>query len=75
MHRCRRCGKYYALPEWLPFHKNKIREVGVRSGRYLRNGKDNKVWDVCTVDPSDFDEGFPCMSKRLPSAKKRKKHT
>ena len=74
MHRCRRCGKYYALPEWLPFHKNKILdEDDNKLGKYLRNGEGNKVWEMCTVDPADFEVGFPCSSKRLPKVK-RKKH-
>ena len=25
-HRCRKCGKAYALPQWAPFHLNKVAE-------------------------------------------------
>lgn len=78
-HRCRRCGNCYAEPEWKPFHVNKISSTdnnprGNREGKYLRNGKDNKVWENCTVNESDFEEGFKDFpfwdtKKRLPPRK------
>ena len=70
--RCRRCGKYFASPEWLPYHQNKIdNETNTKKstdGRYLRNGVGNKVWDNCTVDERDFEDGFPQydLTKPLP---------
>ena len=49
MHRCRMCGKQYALPEWLPFH----------------DGPHNEVWKNCIVDPQLYDEGFPVLTGRF----------
>ena len=79
-HRCRRCGNCYAEPEWKPFHVNKISSVrGIREGNHLRNGKDNKVWENCTVNESDFEEGFKDFpywdtTKRLSPRKHPRKH-
>jgi hypothetical protein len=76
--RCRRCGKCYALPEWKVFHEDKtvsVEEWGDKraQSRHLRNSNGNKVWDLCTVDPAQFEEGFPCLdlSKRLPRLQKK----
>lgn len=76
-HRCRRCGKYYALPEWRPYHENRIQQEGLgnqRLGLHLHNGDGNKVWDNCTVNPADFEDGFPCMdlNKRLPRDRRKR---
>jgi hypothetical protein len=77
-HRCRRCGKYYSLPEWRPYHENNILSVvdwgdQRTQSRYLRHKDGNKVWDSCTVDPADFEEEFPCLdtSKRMPPPRKK----
>jgi hypothetical protein len=76
--RCRRCGKCYALKEWIPYHQNIIasqQDWGDRrpSARHLRNGPDNKVWNSCTVDPACFEDGFPCLdpNKRMPRKKSK----
>ena len=75
--RCRRCGKQYALPEWKPYHINNKpleEDWGDKraSSRHLRNGLNNKVWDHCTVDPVDFEPGFPVYdpTRRLPQQRK-----
>jgi hypothetical protein len=72
-HRCRRCGKCYSLREWQPYHENNIQSLEdwgdqKPSARHLRHKVGNKVWEWCTVDPGDFEEGFPCLdtSKRMP---------
>lgn len=72
-HRCRRCGKCYSLKEWKPYHENNVPsedDWGNQrpQSRCLRHKDGNKVWDFCTVDPIDFEEGFPCLdpSKRMP---------
>ena len=77
MHRCRKCGKEYATPEWLPFHVNKIQTTAEsldtsNKTKYLRNGVGNKVWENCTVDEALYEEGFPCLDtqRRLPARKK-----
>jgi hypothetical protein len=79
--RCRRCGKFYSLPEWQPYHVNKIVSIedwkGKRaSSRYLRNGPGNKVWKNCTVDPDDFEEKYPLKEgQRHPEAPRKKSRT
>jgi hypothetical protein len=79
-HRCRRCGKCYSLREWQPYHENNkqsLEDWGDRrpSARHLRHKDGNKVWESCTVDPIDFEEGFPCLdtSKRMPPLRKKVK--
>jgi hypothetical protein len=63
----------FALPEWMPFHQNKITSEeswGERrpSACHLRNGPDH-----CTVDPADYEDRFPCLdpNKILPRKKSK----
>ena len=76
-HRCRRCGKDYASPEWLPYHTNKIQTApeGLNNkerAKYLRNGAFNKVWDNCTVDEAYYESGFPCLDTNKPMPRRKK---
>lgn len=79
-HRCRRCGKHYALPEWLPFHKNIVPAnedwVANKPGRYLRNGVCNKVWENCTVPESEYEKDFPVKEgQAMPRGPRKKRST
>lgn len=68
--RCRKCGKQYSLPEWIGFHPNNVQQGSRKSSDYLRHGEGNNVWDRCTVDPSDYEPGFPCLDGHMPRIKK-----
>jgi hypothetical protein len=63
--RCRRCGKCYGLPEWQPYHE-------YWSYKMSHQGK---VWEFCTVDEDDFEEGFPHLEldKKMPRKSRSKK--
>ena len=77
--RCRKCGKEFSLPEWVPFHVSNVADksdwTGRAQSRALRNGKGNKTWDNCTVASDDYEDGFPVldMNKRIPKRKKKRK--
>jgi hypothetical protein len=63
--RCRRCGKCYGLEEWKDLH-----------GHWdYRKGMENRVWELCTVDESDFEPGFPHLDldKKMPRKSRAKK--
>ena len=74
--RCRKCGKEYALPEWVPFHVNNVPSKETWTGRpqdrNLKNSEGNKVWDICTVLASQYEVGFPALdpNKRMPKRRR-----
>ena len=71
--RCRRCGKFYASQEWRSCHKNNIDNTKKSTnGKYLRNGEGNKVWDNCTVEEKDFEDGFPILDPTIPLRRVRR---
>jgi len=67
LHRCRKCGREHAHPDWARYHQVSTRDIG---GRMLRDNS-AKVWELCTVPEEHWLDGFPCLdtSQRMPPRK------